>query len=42
MIEKIIKFIPDKLLDKSGAVFYSGRNAFSGNKDLYILGSARK
>ena len=38
MIEKIIKNIPAKLLDKSGAVFYSGRNAFSGNKDLYILG----
>jgi len=38
MIEKFIEYIPDNLLDKSGAVFYSGRNAFSGNKDLYILG----
>ncbi|MFA7382966.1 MAG: uracil-DNA glycosylase family protein [Desulfurivibrionaceae bacterium] len=38
MIESFIKYIPDELINKSGAVFYSGRNAFSGNKDLYVLG----
>jgi hypothetical protein len=30
--------IPDRLLFQSGKVFYSGRAAFSGPSDLYILG----
>ncbi len=38
MIEKIIEKIPKKLLSRSGSIFYSGRDAFSGKKDLYILG----
>lgn len=38
MIEFFAKFIPDELMEKSGSVFYSGRNAFSGKKQLYILG----
>ncbi|MBM9521098.1 uracil-DNA glycosylase family protein [Desulforhopalus vacuolatus] len=38
MIEKFIEKIPSSLKDKSGSVFYSGVDAFSGNKDLYILG----
>lgn len=38
MIEDFIPAIPDSLLKKPGGVFYSGRNAFSGQKDLYILG----
>lgn len=38
MIDFFAKFIPDELMEKSGSVFYSGRNAFSGNKPLYILG----
>lgn len=38
MIEEFAKLIPEKLMNLSGAVFYSGRNAFQGKKDLYILG----
>lgn len=38
MIDFFAKFIPNELMEKSGSVFYSGRNAFSGNKPLYILG----
>lgn len=38
MLEKFAKLIPKELKEKSGAVFYSGKNAFCGNKDLYILG----
>lgn len=38
MIERYAKFIPDELKDCSGSVFYSGRNAFTGLKDLYLLG----
>jgi hypothetical protein len=30
--------IPTPLLDRSGKVFYSGRGAFSGPSELYILG----
>jgi len=38
MIEEFIKKIPDKLLNKSGAVFYSGKSAFSSKFGIYILG----
>ncbi len=38
MIEFFAKFISDELMEKSGSVFYSGRNVFSGKKQLYILG----
>lgn len=38
MIEEFAKLIPKRLLSTSGKVFYSGRNAFSQNADLYILG----
>lgn len=38
MIEHFSKFIPKELREKSGSVFYSGRNAFTGKKQLYILG----
>lgn len=37
MIEKLVDLIPPQLLDKSGAAFHSGRLAFSGKRDLYIL-----
>ena len=37
-MEKFLKEIPKHLLKKSGSVFYSGRDAFSGSKDLYLLG----
>ena len=38
MIEKFAEYIPNELKNLSGAVFYSGRNAFQGKKDLYIIG----
>lgn len=38
MIEKFAEKIPDDLQHCSGSVFYSGRSAFSGQRDLYILG----
>jgi uracil-DNA glycosylase len=38
MFDEFVKLIPDCLLYKSGAVFYSGRNAFSKPSSLYILG----
>ena len=38
MLEKFAKLIPHELKEKSGSVFYSGKNAFKGKKDLYILG----
>lgn len=38
MIEQFANFIPSELKDCSGAVFYSGRDAFSGIKDIYVLG----
>lgn len=34
----MINKIPSELLDTSGAVFYSGKSAWKGSKDLYILG----
>lgn len=38
MIKYLAQFIPEELKEKSGSVFYSGENAFSGKKNLYILG----
>lgn len=38
MIERFAKLIPAELNEYSGSVFYSGRNAFQGKKDLYIVG----
>lgn len=38
MIEQFARHIPPELEGCSGAVFYSGRDAFSGLKDLYVLG----
>ncbi|MBL0049693.1 MAG: hypothetical protein IPP32_16545 [Bacteroidetes bacterium] len=38
MIGKFSKLIPKTLMEMSGAVFYSGKNAFDGKKDFYILG----
>lgn len=38
MIEDFKALIPHRLLNKSGSVFYSGRNAFSTPSKLYILG----
>jgi hypothetical protein len=38
MIEEFAKLIPESIKNLSGAVFYSGRNAFQGKKDLYIIG----
>lgn len=38
MIEDFAKNIPSDLQRKSGMVFYSGRTAFSGHRELYILG----
>lgn len=38
MINDFAKLIPENLTNVSGSVFYSGQNAFSGNKKLYLLG----
>ncbi|MFN6037141.1 MAG: hypothetical protein ACK452_01640 [Bacteroidota bacterium] len=38
MLEELFKQIPKNLLKESGEVFYSGKNAFSGKKKIYILG----
>jgi hypothetical protein len=37
-MDEFVKFIPSCVLKKSGAVFYSGRKAFSTPSSLYILG----
>jgi hypothetical protein len=37
-MEEFLKYIPKELLKESGEVFYSGKNAFSGKKPIYILG----
>lgn len=38
MIDAFIEKVESKLLERSGAVFYSGRSAFSEPSDIYILG----
>lgn len=35
---QFVEIIPKDLLDKSGSVFYSGLDAFSGTKNLYLMG----
>jgi hypothetical protein len=37
-LDEFVELIPQCLLQKSGAVFYSGRKAFSNPSPLYILG----
>jgi len=37
-MEEFIQYIPQYLLKESGKVFYSGRNAFTGKKKVYVLG----
>ena len=37
-LAKLYDNIPEKLKQKSGSVFYSGKSAFSGTKKVYILG----
>ena len=40
MIENFAKNVPPELMGKSGSVFYSGREAFSNQREpLYILGA---
>lgn len=38
MIETLSELVPRDLLDRSGSVFYSGKDAFSGAKQIYLLG----
>lgn len=38
IMTEFIELIPSSLMHLSGSVFYSGRNAFTGHNDLYILG----
>jgi hypothetical protein len=38
MIDDLFGFVPTQLLDESGTVFYSGRDAFSNPSPLYLLG----
>ena len=38
MIDDLFGFVPTQLLDESGSVFYSGRDAFSNPSPLYVLG----
>jgi len=37
-MKEFIQYIPEYLLKESGKVFYSGRNAFTGKKKIYVLG----
>ena len=36
-VDDFAKLVPESYLDRSGAVFYSGRRAFSQPSDLYVL-----
>ncbi len=38
MIDELFQLVPKNLLDRSGRVFYSGRDAFSNPSRLYLLG----
>jgi hypothetical protein len=38
MIDELFRSVPTHLLNKSGTVFYSGRDAFSNPSRLYLLG----
>ncbi|MBD0824445.1 uracil-DNA glycosylase family protein [Aestuariibaculum marinum] len=37
-MEEFAELIPKEIYNLSGSVFYSGRKAFTGKKDLYIIG----
>ena len=37
-IDDFIELLPERLLDRSGSVFFSGRRAFDEPCDLYVLG----
>jgi uracil-DNA glycosylase len=37
-MEEFAELIPKEIHNLSGSVFYSGRKAFTGEKDLYIIG----
>lgn len=37
-VDEIARLLPPALLQRSGTVFYSGKQAFSGRKPLYLLG----
>jgi len=38
VIHAFVSLVPRELLDCSGAVFYSGREAFTGERPVYLLG----
>lgn len=38
LIQSFVSLIPDEMRKVSGSVFYSGRSAFAGSKQLYVLG----
>ena len=38
MIDTALDNLPEAICSKSGSVFYSGREAFTGKKSLYLLG----
>ena len=38
MIDELFRSVPTHLLNESGTVFYSGRDAFSNPSGLYLLG----
>ena len=38
LIEELVQCIPEELKGASGKAFHSGRLAFSGQRDLYVLG----
>lgn len=38
MINDLVKYIPARLMRESGKAFHAGRLAFSGQRDLYVLG----
>lgn len=38
MIDALFRYVPVHLLNESGSVFYSGRDAFSNPSRLYLLG----
>ncbi|WP_299735807.1 hypothetical protein [uncultured Endozoicomonas sp.] len=37
-MKEFIEKVPHEILARSGSVFYSGKESFQGNKELYILG----
>ncbi|MFH1140239.1 MAG: uracil-DNA glycosylase family protein [Chloroflexota bacterium] len=38
MIDTLMQLIPEDLMGRSGSVFYSGKDAFTGMRPLYLLG----